>query len=69
MVAGELRAAGSEVSFRKVAKLMRVQPSTVQRWFGSEAEFQAEADRLAPWFAPDGPFASIRKTVQALRKK
>lgn len=57
--AGRLRAQGKAVSFRAVARMMGVQPSTVKRWFTSETEFKAAGDRLSRFFDADGHLADI----------
>jgi hypothetical protein len=68
-VAGSLKARGLTPSFRKVAAAMGVQPSTVKRWFASEAEFRAEGDRLALLFEPDGQLKDLFKRHDLLRKE
>jgi hypothetical protein len=67
-VAGSLKAQGKEPSFRKVAVLLGVQPSTVKRWFLTEAEFRAEGDRLAALFEADGTLKDIFKQLGPLHR-
>ena len=45
-IAAQLVDAGITPTFRRVAEIMKVQPSTVKRWFPKNGELIAEANRL-----------------------
>jgi hypothetical protein len=61
MIAGQL----IMPSFRLVAKLMGVQPSTVMRWFDSEQEFLDIAAKWRKFYEPGG----LHEELVAIRKK
>lgn len=65
MFGGRLKAMGVMPSFRKIAKLMNVQPSTVKRWFSSEAEFHAACEPYAHWFDNKGKLKPLRGIARA----
>jgi hypothetical protein len=70
IVAGQMLVKKMKPSFRGVAKLLRVQPSTVKRWFASEQEFMDLARDWEKFYAPGGlhdELKSIRQ--QVLREK
>jgi hypothetical protein len=49
----QLMATGQKPSFRSLAKIMRVAPSTVKRWF-PKGEFEEEIKTVATWFDKSG---------------
>ncbi len=53
-IAASAIAAGNNPSFRFVAKHLKVEPSTVKRWFSSEDEFKQEAKRRSAAFDKTG---------------
>lgn len=67
MFGGQFKARGVAPSFRKVARLMKVQPSTVMRWFGSEAEFQTACEPYSHWFDKEGKLRPLRGIARAQR--
>jgi hypothetical protein len=70
MIAGQMLVRKMKPSFRSVAKILRVQPSTVKRWFVSEQEFTDLARHWEQIYAPGGlhdELKEIRENV--LRKK
>lgn len=67
MLGGQLKAVGIEPSFRKVARLMEVQPSTVKRWFESEAEFKKACEPYSLWFDREGRKIPLRGKARAQR--
>jgi len=66
IMGGSLKAQGIKPSLRLIAKLMRVNPTTVMRWF-DQGEFERQVDRYATWFNPDGSMRGlgIKKDVAA----
>jgi hypothetical protein len=70
VIAGQMLIQNVKPSFRRVAKAMRVQPSTVKRWSDSEEEFLSEAEKWESCYAPGGLLHEIWETRQkVLREK
>jgi hypothetical protein len=62
-IGGQLMAMGVTPSFRKIGKILGVEPSTVKRWFESKDEFERECAPYAGWFDENGqlrPLESFR---------
>lgn len=53
-IASQIRAKGLKPSFRSVAKIMGIEPSTVKRWFSSFEEFDEASDMMKRLFNADG---------------
>ncbi|MBF0325500.1 MAG: hypothetical protein HQL42_10550 [Alphaproteobacteria bacterium] len=53
MVGGQLQARGIKPSFRMLAGILNVAPSTVKRWFPA-GEFAEEVERASHWWDEDG---------------
>lgn len=53
-IAASAIASGKNPSFRFIARFMKVEASTVMRWFESEQEFRRAAEHLVPLFQEDG---------------
>lgn len=70
MIAGQLLVQKIKPSFRRVAKIMCVQPSTVKRWFDSEEEFLGQADQWESFYAPGGLLDDLKRIrAKVLREK
>lgn len=73
MVAGQLIAQGINPTFRMLAQIFNVAPSTVKRWFPN-GEFLSEANVYATWFDENGklrpllPKRGLRTKQRAQRK-
>jgi hypothetical protein len=64
-IGGQLQARGIKPSFRMLAGILKVAPSTVKRWFPN-GEFMQEVGRISTWFDEDGKptnRGNIRPTV------
>ena len=61
LIGGQLLAVGLVPSFRKIAKIMGVQPSTVKRWFATKDEFDRECTHFARWFDEKGKLRDLSK--------
>lgn len=58
IVGGQLKARGIEPSFRMLAKILKVSPTTVMRWF-PDGEFEEEIARVSTWFDENGQMRSL----------
>jgi hypothetical protein len=52
-IGGQLQARGKKPSFRMLARILNVAPSTVKRWF-PKGDFAEEIERVSGWFDEDG---------------
>ncbi|MGL5362985.1 MAG: hypothetical protein ACRDBH_08900, partial [Bosea sp. (in: a-proteobacteria)] len=64
IIAGQMFARGQIPSYRNVASLLKVQPSTVKRWFQDTDEFQKQYLNYSKWFDGKGNILPL-----PLRKK
>jgi hypothetical protein len=70
MIAGQMLVRKMKPSFRSVAKILGVQPSTVTRWFVSEQEFTDLARDWEQYYAPGGLHDELKEIKEnVLRKK
>jgi hypothetical protein len=60
-IGGQLIAMGISPSFRQIARILKVQPSTVKRWFTSKDEFVRECAPYALWYDEKGQMRPLRK--------
>ena len=58
LIAGQLMARGVNPTFKIVAQMLGVAPSTVKRWF-RPGEFEKQRDIHAKWFDSDGNLRSL----------
>jgi hypothetical protein len=69
IVSAQLRARGIEPSFRMLAEMFKVAPSTVMRWF-PEGDFEKEVEGWSKVFDQDGrPRAASELFGSSLRTK
>jgi hypothetical protein len=59
IVGGQLKAQGIEPSFRMLAKILKVSPTTVMRWF-PDGEFEEEIARVSTWFDENGQMRDLK---------
>ncbi|MCB8836167.1 hypothetical protein [Aurantimonas sp. VKM B-3413] len=59
IVGGQLKARGIDPSFRMLAKILKVSPTTVMRWF-PDGEFDDEIARVSNWFDENGQMRALR---------
>lgn len=52
-IGGQLQAQGIKPSFRMLAGMLNVAPSTVKRWF-PKGDFKEEVERVSGWFDEEG---------------
>ena len=50
-------------SFRVLARILQVSPSTVMRWF-PDGDFEEEIERVARWFDEDGQVRDFKRPLQ-----
>lgn len=62
IVGGQLKAQGIDPSFRMLARLLKVSPTTVMRWF-PDGEFDEEIARVSTWFDENGQFRDLKDIV------
>jgi hypothetical protein len=67
-VGGQIKARGGTPTFRHIAKILGVSPSTVMRWFPKN-EFSEEVERVATWFDAGGKLISPARIRGLLREK
>ncbi len=67
-VAGQLKAQGDNPTFKMLAEVFGVSPSTVKRWFGP-GEFEKKRDFWASKFDSDGKLKPLLGGSTPLRKK
>jgi hypothetical protein len=68
-VGGQLQAQGIKPSFRMLAGILNVAPSTVKRWF-PHGEFAEEVERVSRWFDEDGKMRPAEEILgRPLRRK
>jgi hypothetical protein len=68
MIGGQMLARGLQPSFRSIAKLLEISPSTVKRWF-DDRDFEKEVQDYAEFFNCDGTRRSPTELGAALFKK
>ena len=52
-IGGQLKARGIAPSFRMLARILKVSPTTVMRWF-PDGEFEQEIELVSRWFDENG---------------
>lgn len=67
-IGAQLQASGIKPSFRTLARILNVAPSTVKRWFPNN-DFAHEVERLLGWFDKDGKPQPIGELGGPLRRK
>lgn len=68
-IGGQLQARGIKPSFRMLAGILNVAPSTVKRWFPN-GDFKEEVERVSGWFDEEGkPRPAAEIVGRPLRRK
>lgn len=62
-IGGQLKARGIKPSFRMLAGVLNVSPSTVMRWF-PDGDFEEEIERVATWFDENGQMRDLENAFQ-----
>ena len=62
-IGAQLKAQGMKPSFRVLARILQVSPSTVMRWF-PDGDFEEEIERVARWFDEDGQVRDFKRPLQ-----
>ena len=63
IVGGQLKAQGIDPSFRMLAKILKVSPTTIMRWFPN-GDFEKEIERVASWFDENGQMRDLKDAVR-----
>ena len=63
IIGGQLKAQGVDPSFRMLAKILQVSPTTVMRWF-PDGEFEEEIARVSTWFDQNGQPRDLKDVVR-----
>ena len=64
-IGGQLKARGIKPSFRMLAGVLNVSPSTVMRWF-PDGDFEEEIERVATWFDENGQMRDLKDAFRRL---